>query len=245
MQDFTVFRALGLSFKSWFRNFIPFTLLTAILYAPVVIYLVTLKPSDAWTLEQTLNRTFMYPLYMMVVVSTLLPPMLVYKVVQDLNGQKVSFFTSMKYGVRGILPAIIVGGIGVALGQIPMGGIINAVLACIWFVASPAAVAEKISNPFAAMSRSGTLTAGRRWGIFGLLFLVGLVQIGVIFMFVAPLFSSNADASESTFIAMSIKVVVTMGIFYMFSGIAQAVSYVLLRQDKEGVSHDELAKIFE
>jgi len=245
MQDFTVFRALGLSFKSWFRNFIPFTLLTAILYAPVVIYLVTLKPADSWTLDQTLNRIFMYPLYMTVIASTLLPPMLVYKVVQDLNGQKVSFLTSMKYGVRGILPAIIMGGIGVALGQIPAGGIINAVLTCIWFVASPAAVAEKLSNPFTAMSRSGTLTQGRRWGIFGLLFLVGLVQIGCIFVFVAPLFSSHSDPDEATFVGMAIKVVVTMGIFYMFSGIVQAVSYVLLRQDKEGVSHDELAKIFE
>jgi hypothetical protein len=31
----------------------------------------------------------------------------------------------------------------------------------------------------------------------------------------------------------------------MFSGIAEAVSYALLRQDKDGVSRAELARIFE
>ena len=36
-----------------------------------------------------------------------------------------------------------------------------------------------------------------------------------------------------------------MGVFQMFTGIVQAVSYALLRMDKEGVTHDELARVFE
>jgi hypothetical protein len=34
-------------------------------------------------------------------------------------------------------------------------------------------------------------------------------------------------------------------VIQMLVGLAEAVSYVLLRQDKDGVSHAELAKIFE
>src|SRR4029079_10536126 len=160
MQEFRVFRAIGLSFKSLFRNFIPFVIITGVLYSPAILMVETSNVNSG-SLETVLNSTFIYPLYAMAAAATLLSPMLTYRVVQELNGQKVSIFTSIKYGFRGILPALIIGIIGFVLGKIPFGGIINAVLTCIWFVAAPAAVAEKL-NPIAALSRSAELTRGRR-----------------------------------------------------------------------------------
>ena len=50
MEQFKVFRAIGLGFKAWFANFIPITLLAAVLYAPVVIRLAQASPTqpEAW-----------------------------------------------------------------------------------------------------------------------------------------------------------------------------------------------------
>jgi hypothetical protein len=36
-----------------------------------------------------------------------------------------------------------------------------------------------------------------------------------------------------------------VGVFPLFTGIVEAVSYALLRQDKDGASYQDLAKIFE
>jgi len=243
MQEFRVFRAIGLSFKSLFRNFIPFVIITGVLYSPAILMVETSNVNSG-SLETVLNSTFIYPLYAMAAAATLLSPMLTYRVVQELNGQKVSIFTSIKYGFRGILPALIIGIIGFVLGKIPFGGIINAVLTCIWFVAAPAAVAEKL-NPIAALSRSAELTRGRRWGIFGLTFLLGLVMIAILFAYVMPLFDKSRDAVMASMKGTSLTVIITIGVFQMFNGIVEAVSYALLRADKDGMTHEQLAAVFE
>ena len=243
MQEFRVFRAIGLSFKSLFRNFIPFVIITGVLYSPAILLIETSDPTKG-SLETVLNNTFLYPLYAMAAAATLLAPMLTYRVVQELNGAKVSIVTSIKYGFRGILPALIIGIIGFVLGKIPFGGIINAVLTCIWFVAAPAAVAEKL-NPIAALSRSAELTRGRRWGIFGLTFLIGLVMLAILFAYVMPLFDKSRDTVVASMKGTSLTVIITIGVFQMFNGIVQAVSYALLRADKDGMTHEQLAAVFE
>src|SRR5438477_1948810 len=101
MKQFRIFRALGLSFKAWFSNFIPFTLLAAVLYAPVVIWLARFDAGDITDGEALVNAYFGRPIYVLIALSTLLAPMITYRVIQDLNGHKVSMLTSMKFGVRG------------------------------------------------------------------------------------------------------------------------------------------------
>jgi hypothetical protein len=246
MNEFRVFRALGLGIKAYFKNFIPITILVGVLYAPIVIYMLSAKPfadPDLHNIEEALNRAYIYPLYAMIFASTLIAPMLTYRVIQDLNGQKVSVLTSIKYGFRGIVPAIIIGVVTNVLSLVPMGGIISSVVMCIWFVGAPAAVAERL-GPFEALSRSAHLTSGRRWGIFGMLFLIGVVQIGLMAAWIAPMFTSD-DVDFASMETSLTVVVVMVGVFYMFTSIVEAVSYALLRQDKDGVSHAELAKVFE
>src|SRR5689334_19713994 len=101
MEQFTVSRAIGLSFKAWFRNFVPFTLLLAVLQSPVVIWIAT--QSLAYKSGEDLgDRFFTYPVYFMVAASTLVPPLLIYRVVQELNGTRVSMATSIRFGLRGV-----------------------------------------------------------------------------------------------------------------------------------------------
>lgn len=244
MQEFKIFRALGLSFRSWFKNFIPFTLIAAVLYSPVIIWLATVDITESRSLEELLNSVFVRPIYALVGLSALLAPMLTYRVIQELNGTKVSIGASIKYGMRGIIPALVLAVICNVVQLVPAGGIISAIITCIWFVAAPAAVAEKL-GPGSAFTRSAELTRGRRWGIFGLTFLIGLLLMVLLMAWIVPMFTSSEENILSSLRQSSILFVVTMGVFQMFTGIVQAVSYCLLRLDKEGVTHDELARVFE
>jgi hypothetical protein len=246
MQEFRIFRALGLSFRMWFKNFIPFTLLAAVLYSPVVLWVMTYDPQNADSAEALMDAYFERPIYFLIGLSALLPPLLTYRLIQDLNGIRVSMLTSIKFGLRGILPAVFLAVITGAIQYVPGGGIAGAVVMCIWFVASPAAVAEKL-GPFAAFSRSAQLTAGRRWGIFGLTLLLGIMLVGLLLFWLIPLLQ-GIDSDPEAIAQLKwagIMFVPTMGVFHLFTGIVEAVSYALLRQDKEGASYQDLAKIFE
>jgi len=242
MQEFRVFRALGLSFRSWFRNFVPFTALAAVLYAPVFIYVATLDVEGASSLDEVVDTVFRWPIYLVTGLATLLAPMLTYRIIQDLNGVKVSLWTSIRHGVRGFLPAIVLAVIVSVLQLVPGAGIVATILTCIWFVATPAAVAEKI-GPFAAFGRSAELTRGHRGGIFGVTFLIGILAVILLLAWIVP-FVSNA--TEPSSVRTSAYVFVALiGMAQMFTGIVEAVSYALLREYKDGVSHDQLARVFE
>jgi hypothetical protein len=243
MQQFRIFRALGMTFRVWFRNFIPLTLTAAVLYAPAV--LVELRIDGTGLDDDALLEAFFgAPMYLLVALSTLLAPMITYRVIQDLNGSKVSMLTSLRFGLRGVVPALMVTIIGQLLALIPVAGpIIGTVATCIWFVATPAAVAEQLW-PIAALTRSSQLTSGRRWGIFGLSALVVLLGIVFTAVWLVPQLRDGGDAVARTREA-ALTFMIVIGVYYVFYGIAQAVSYALLRQDKDGVSHEELAKIFD
>jgi hypothetical protein len=238
VEQFKVFRAIGLSFKAWFANFIPITLLAAVLYAPVILYVTTLSTSEG--LEKYLEH-FQHGLWALLGVSALLAPMITYRIIQYMNGSSSSIITSIKFGFRGVLPAIILAAVTSVVQMVPFGGIIGTIITCYWFVCAPAAVVERL-NPVAALSRSSALTQGRRGGIFGLCFLISLIVIAIFMIWMVPAVSNG---KESSFKSMVLAMVVIISVYQLFMGIVQAVSYSLLRGDKDGVSNEELAKVFE
>ena len=255
MENFRVFRAIGLSFTGWFANFIPITLLAAVIYAPVVVWAITLPGPEALAtgnpevLVQDYLTFFTRGVYLLVGLGTLLAPLITYRVVQHMNGRKVPLLTSVKYGFRGIIPAVILAIATNVLAFIPVGGIIAIIVTCYWFVAAPAAVAEKL-GPGGALTRSAHLTAGRRGGIFGLNLLVGLTPVIYIYGVFQPAIESAVETGDlphlfSTLKQHSLIVVGTVCVFQLFVGITQAVSYSLLRTDKDGVSNEELAAVFD
>lgn len=245
MQEFRVFRALGLAFKAWFRNFIPITLLAAVLYTPVIVWIATSTPDLTATKDALVNNYFVRPTYVLVGLATFMAPLLTYRIIQDLNGTRVSLLTSIKYGMRGIVPAILLAAITNVLAMVPIGGILGAIINCIWFVASPAAVAERL-GPVAALSRSAVLTKGRRWGIFGLTFVVGLLMVLLMLAYIIPMVQHpDLQDPAGQFKQAAIVIVLLAALFNTLTGIVAAVSYALLRQDKDGVTHEELARVFE
>lgn len=244
MQQFRIFRALGMSFRAWFRNLIPFTLVAMVLYAPAV--LCELRIDGAGLQGEELIAAFFGPsMYLLVALSTLLAPMITYRVIQDLNGRKVSILTSLRFGLRGVVPALLVTIVCQGLLRIPFAGaIVSTIASCIWFVATPAAVAEQL-GAIAALTRSSQLTSGRRWGIFGLALLVNLAGLLLLALWLIPQLSDGGGELADRARMAGVTFMLVIGVFQMFYGIVQAVSYALLRQDKDGVSYDELAKIFD
>lgn len=233
MQEFGAFRTLGWTFRMWFRNFVPFTLVAAVLCVPSVLLISKSDPSTASTVDDLVKMYFTHPMYVTIGMSTLLVPLLVYRVIRQLEGTWISLAASMQAGLLGILPALILTVVMNVLQLVPMGGIAGAVVMCVWFVAAPAAIAERL-GPFAALERSAELTRGRRWNIFGLSFLIGVALVASFFIWVYPAMSA-ADADLTSIRRPAMGCVVAMGVLYMFTGIAQAIGYVLLRREKEGL----------
>jgi hypothetical protein len=253
MQQFKVFRALGMTFRAWFRNFIPFTLLAAILYAPMLVWTFTLPGADDTTYENIADVGSKYELFftrgtwVLVGLAALLSPLITYRVIEDMNGRRVSLGTSIKHGLRGIIPAVLLAAATNGIQLLPAGGILSTILLCYWFVVAPAAVVERLGAG-GAIQRSVALTSGRRGGIFGMCLLVGLVVVVGLVWWVMPLFDSTE--TDPHVLGHLLKrtawlMVGTVAVTQLFTGIMQAVSYTLLRVDKDGVSTEELAKVFE
>lgn len=246
MQDFTIFRALGLAFKSWGRNVISITLLAGVLFAYPLYRVLSVDTDSPMAFNVALIRFARYDILVTMGLFALVSPCLTYKIVQDLNGSRVSMLTSALYGLRAIPVIIVLAILNAIAGIVPFPGnmVLQLVLSTIFFVATPAAVAERLINPFAAMSRSVTLTSGRRWGIFGLVFLFFVVMVVFVMIYMIPLMN-RSEPDLAAIKHMALVMVIAFGVLQLFNGIVQAVGYALLRQDKEGITHDELAKVFE
>jgi hypothetical protein len=250
-SSFRVFRALGLASKAWLRNFVPFTLLALVVYSPVLFWAFKLPSADAIESTSQLNSYvtfFERGVFLLMGLSALLSPLITYRVIQDMNGVRVPLMQSIKFGLRGIVPALLFAAVIALLSLLPMGGgLIGAVVTCYWFVAAPVAVVENQGVSW-SFSRSAHLTAGRRGGIFGLVFLINLVLIALVAVIVAPLFHARdmeLVAIVGKLRSSSILIVAVLGVYQLFLGIVQAVSYSLLRADKDGVNNEDLAQVFD
>jgi uncharacterized membrane protein len=87
------------------------------------------------------------------------------------------------------------------------------------------------------MSRSRVLTKGSRWALFGLFLILILVGMAIQLVLgtVIALFGGIIGAVLAALVST---------VWSMMMSIAAAVSYVELREVKEGTSVDELAEIF-
>jgi uncharacterized membrane protein len=109
---------------------------------------------------------------------------------------------------------------------------------CIYAVASPACVVERI-GPIKAMSRSAFLTKGNRWRVFGLMVLLFLVT-GLLSQFVIFLAKLAGGPIFSLVVSAPVQ-----GIVGGFSAAAIAVLYAKLRIAREGVDIDHIAAVFD
>ena len=172
------------------------------------------------------------------VLALLLQSALVRATIEDLNGKRPTFGDCIQIAVRFLLPTLGIGllvalGAGLASIALLVPGII---LWLGWSVAVPVLIQERL-GVFGSMSRSRVLTKGNRWPLFGLfvvLFII-LMVIQWVMLAVVVLFGG---------IVADVAAALVSAVLSMTISIATAVSYVELRQVKEGTSVEELAEVF-
>ncbi|RAZ90622.1 hypothetical protein DPM33_14075 [Mesorhizobium hawassense] len=172
------------------------------------------------------------------VCGLLLQSALVRATIEDLNGKRPSFGDCIQIAIRFLLPTLGIGllvalGAGLATLALIVPGVI---LWLGWSMSVPVLIQER-QGVFGSMSRSRVLTKGSRWSLFGL-FLI-LIIIAMIVQWGMLLFLVMFGGIIAEIGAALVQTIVSMVL-----SIATAVSYVELRQAKEGTSIDELAEIF-
>lgn len=234
---FSAGAVIGRSFSVWLANFVPFSIVTLVVYVPVLA-LAAFMPDEggpAWNIADRL----LSGLAGLVVTGAL-----TYGVLESLRGGRASAGALFGTGFRQMGTVFVVS-FRVGLWMI-LGTLLLVVPALVWycalFVAVPAAVVEtKLPGSADALRRSRELTKGSRWGILAVVLVVAVVTIASVG--VAGLLAAFVPA-----LPQPVSVVFATAIVALASTLgacASAVAYHDLRLAKEGVSTADLVKVFE
>jgi hypothetical protein len=250
-EQFTVGRVLGTGFKVWGRNLVPFLLITTLIYAPLIVWGVVLV-SGGVTLDHIDKvGTFVHASAGIIpILNIFVSAALTYGVVMELQGQHASIGACIGTGLARFFPTlgvvllsvlcIVVGLLGLLVGAV--------VVFCMLYVATQASVIEK-PGVVGALKRSRELTRGHKLQIFGLLFILGLIALGAQKIVENVMLPAQTVGNLDKFLK-AIPAYLYVDIFRQLlitsiGAVMAAVSYVHLRQEKEGTSVAELARVFE
>jgi hypothetical protein len=269
-ESFRVGRALGLGLSITFRNFVPFLLLGVLISLPEILYMWSATSDWAGqpTMEMLVELGWFVIKFLLIgyVCGILVISTFAYGVVMELKGQHASigdtivqgfrrFFpvlgVALLFGVLIVVVAFVVGFFAMRMetfGQILVRCAVGAIYA-IYLCAIPAAVIER-PGVSGALSRSSSLTQGRRGAIFAMLALVMLVKFGCTEIVSSMLIDQEAlmEHPELMWGMLRDALWVTVAfdvLFSMFMAVLASVTYYLLRAEKEGTSADELAAVFD
>jgi hypothetical protein len=160
-----------------------------------------------------------------------------YGAFQQMGGKPFSIGDSLSVGLRRSLPVIgvaLLSGLGTGLAAV-LFIIPGIIVACMLYVAVPVCVIEK-AGVFESLNRSGVLTRGYRWQIFGLLALVTIAAFigGVVVGWLGGV------VLWAKLLSFGWQVVTTA-----FGAVLAAVVYHDLRVAKEGIDIGNLADVFD
>lgn len=249
-EQFTVGKVLSTGFKVWTRNFVPFVLITTLVYLPLIVPMVVLAQGQL-DLDKVMRIVELskYSVAIILFLNILVGAALTFGVVMDLQGQRASFGACIATGISRFLPALgvaILTALCVAVGV--MGLIVGAfVVYCMLFVATQASVIEK-PGLVGALKRSRFLTAGHRFQIFGMLFVLGIIgSIANKLVETTMLSHAPGMSAQQLFAKLPAYIYVDLVravLFGSLMSVMSAVAYFYLRQEKEGTSAAELGQVF-
>ena len=240
-EQFGVGSVLGMGFRVYARNIIAFTLITAVLYIPLIGYTTWFINSDTASVDSLLKFGLIV-LALQLVLDSFVTATLTYGVVKELQGQRASIGSCIVVGFKRMLPAL---GVGLLTGLAIIGGLIllivpGIIAACMLYVATPSSVIEQ-PGVFGALRRSRELTLGHKGGVFGIRFMLWLIGWGIGKIEEAAFTPHTfADMKTSMYINLGIQVILGT-----LAAVVAAVAYYALRAEKEGTSANELAAVFE
>ena len=239
-ETFGIGRVLATGFRVWGRNLVPFLAITTVVFLPFILWGISLTTG---TLSlQKIQDFSRYGGLLQMLLSFIASAAVTYGVVMELQGQRASVGACIAVGLTRFFPVL-----GVALLSliIIFAGVFLLIVGmvvffCMLYVATPVAVIEK-PGVMASLARSRSLTYGRRWHIFGLLFVLGLIS-GIVQAVITVAIKINSPHDFATFMYVTMAFSLLWG---SIGSVMNAVTYYYLRQEKEGTSAAELAAVFE
>lgn len=223
------------SFGIYFKNFIPFVFLSALIMSPWIAlrYLLALDPTNVGL---SLTATLVSVLMIYVLTGTL-----TYGVVQQMRGTPAGIGDAISRGMQALPRAL---GTGLLVGLrtllftllLIVPGIMESVRL---YVAIPAAVMEGNGGD-TAVQRSIKLTDGSRWPIFGSFFIMALIGFVPLFVIMFVMITVSGGGEMPWWFEVGISLMIQP-----ISAVAMAVCYFLLRQGKEQVSVEDIAAVFD
>lgn len=254
--QFSVGSVLGPSFGIWFRNFIPFTFMMALVQLPVIV----LSHFNIAGWQETGDPVAFLRSQLLVgalgfALTLVATGALVYGVLEQMSGKPASIGQCLTVGVSRLFPVLGVGILFVLIigafvllagvlfavteslvGAIP-AGIGAAYYATMYWVAVPAAVVER-PGVLGALRRSRELTMGVKGTIFLILLLLRAIEWAIGKILETALLEQLEPA---TYIWVTVAFSIVWG---GLTATTSAVGYSKLRVSKEGANIDELRKVF-
>jgi hypothetical protein len=231
---FEVGKVLSETFSIYFSNFIPFLLLSALVSLPLFGLAAYISSLEKGSQEAII--LFFLSLLLQPLMSQVAAAGITYGVYQQMRGNDPSLPDCLGVGFSRLVPVVIVAFLtflatlaGAVLCVVP-GLLIALRLA----VVVPVTVEERpgISD---AMRRSSYLTEGFRGQVFGVLFVLGIIQQGLTRVAI-----STVKDLSSLLMVSALVGVLTTGL--MATG--AAVMYYRLRSVKESVDVDQISSVF-
>lgn len=235
--DFRIGRVFDRATSVYTRNFLIFTLVPMVAYLPSL-----LLPASAGGITGQ-NRGWavgLLAIILTVMLGLLSQAILVYGSFQDMRGKQVNIGESFNVGIGRLVPILgltILEGLGIMIGFMLLI-VPGLILIAMWFVAVPACIVER-RGPWECLVRSGELTKGHRWKIFGVVILLYLVSA-----IMGYILTSVLGAIAGSVVA-TIAALIWNGIWGAFFAVFVVVTYYELRVAKEGIDIEQIASVFD
>jgi uncharacterized membrane protein len=244
---------LGQTLSIYFRNFVPFTVLGAIVMAPwAAIWLPaqSILDPDGGRIDRGDFGKFLLlqigAFIAQMLLTYLLTGAVTYGVVQQMRGQPAGIGQAVAHGFKNLGRAL---GTGILflvrwllfslLLVVP--GIMEF---CRLYVAVPAAVMEGRGGG-QAIERSKLLTDGSRWPIFGALVVVGMGLAMISGVVAAIVMIATGGPRSGSGMAVNIVMIALTVVSQGLQATMTAVTYFLLRRGKENADPAALASVFD
>lgn len=235
-NTFKVDSVINKSFEIFFKNIIAFLILTLCVFVPLDLITTYLMSNESTRITgQVLGFFFSIFAGYFVAGAIILG---VFKYMQEKPFSIAECIEIVGQRFWSLLGASILAGIIIILGGLLL--VVPGIIAAVSFaVITPVVVVERV-GPIEALSRSGELTQGRRWQIFG---------IYIILMIITLVFSIigggliGVIATDVTIIR-SLLTSVIGGIAGTFNAVITVVIYYFLKVEKEDVGIEEIAEVF-
>lgn len=228
--------AFSRSFEIFSRHFGAFLVLALVSNLPVFLYLFALTQGIGTGNQGTAAGI---SAFLSMLGSLIANGAILYGVVQRLRNQPFTVGRCLSIGLGALLPIL---GVSITVGVLTMLGTILLIVPgimvfCAYYVAVPACVVER-PGVFASLSRSGFLTKGQRWKIFGILVVV--VVASAVVQYIAGAVLGQMGLYAAVFGPLALTSIVSA-----FGAVLNGVVYYQLRVAKDGVDIEQIARVFD